>query len=88
MWLREKNRRDLEELQAPLLDDMNFLEGIIETFCQRLLEEEITHHPQARACQRTGTGCRSLTTLVRLIFLAKKTKEKNGCLQKEEKSGR
>lgn len=50
---KEKNSRELDELQVSLLDDKTFLKGIIETFCQRPLEEEITHHPQAEAYQRT-----------------------------------
>ncbi len=51
--MAKKKNRELDELQVSLLDDKNFLKGIIETFCQRLLEEEITHHLQARAYQRT-----------------------------------
>ena len=50
---KKKNSRELDELQVSLLDDKNFLKGIIETFCQRLLEEEITHHLQAEVYQRT-----------------------------------
>ena len=50
---KKKNSRELDELQVSLLDDKNFLKGIIETFCQRLLEEEITHHLQAETYQRT-----------------------------------
>ena len=50
---KKKNSRELDELQVSLLDDKNFLKGIIETFCQRLPEEEITHHLQARAYQRS-----------------------------------
>ena len=50
---KKKNSRELDELQVSLLDDKSFLKGIIESFCQRLLEEEITHHLQAEAYQRT-----------------------------------
>jgi len=50
---KKKNSRELDELQVSLLDDKNFLKGIIETFCQRLLGEEITHHLQAETYQRT-----------------------------------
>jgi len=50
---KKKNSRKLDELQVSLLDDKDFLKGIIETFCQRLLEEEITHHLQAETYQRT-----------------------------------
>ena len=50
---KKKNSRELDELQVSLLDDKNFLKGIIETFCQRLLGEEITGHLQAEAYQRT-----------------------------------
>ncbi len=41
---KKKNSRELDELQASLLDDKNFLKGIIETFCQKLLQEEMGHH--------------------------------------------
>ena len=50
---KKKNSRKLDELQVSLLDDKDFLKGIIETFCQRLLEEEITHHLGAETYQRT-----------------------------------
>jgi len=43
----------LDELQVSLLDDKNFLKGVIENFCQRLLEEEMSHHLQAKVYQRT-----------------------------------
>ena len=50
---KKKNSRELDELQVSFLGDKNFLKGIIETFCQRLLEEEITGHLQAETYQRT-----------------------------------
>ncbi len=50
---QSNNSSKLDELQVSLLDDKNFLKGIIENFCQRLLEEEMSHHLQAEAYQRT-----------------------------------
>ena len=38
---QEKNTSKLDTVQAALLDDRDFLKGIVETFCQRLLEEEM-----------------------------------------------
>jgi len=48
-----KNSSKLNELQEILLNDENFLKGIVESFCQRLLEEEMLEHLQADKYQRT-----------------------------------
>ena len=37
---------------AALLDDRDFLKHIAQTFCQRLLEEEMVQHLQAKTYQR------------------------------------
>ena len=38
---QEKNTSKLDTVQAALLDDRDFLKQVVETFCQRLLEEEM-----------------------------------------------
>jgi len=39
---QNKNSSKLNELQDVLLNDKDFLKRVIESFCQKLLEEEIT----------------------------------------------
>ncbi len=55
---RTKDTLSLEEVQAPLLDDETFLQEVIQDFCQRFLEHEITTflgaEPYARTENRTG----------------------------------
>ena len=50
-----KNTSNLDRVQAALLDDKDFLRHIVETFCQRLLEDEMVEHLQAESYQRTET---------------------------------
>ena len=50
---KENNSKISDKVQGALLDDRDFLKGIIENFCQRLLEEEMDYHLQAKSYQRT-----------------------------------
>ena len=54
---QNKNSSKLNEVQEVLLNDKDFLKRIIESFCQKLLEEEITQLLQADKYQRTEKRC-------------------------------
>jgi len=50
---QEQHTSNMDRLQTTLLDDRDFLKHIVETFCQRLLEDEMVEHLQATTYQRT-----------------------------------
>ena len=54
---QDKNSSKLNEVQEVLLNDKDFLRRIIESFCQKLLEEEITQFLKADKYQRTEKRC-------------------------------
>ena len=41
---QEKNSSKVDPMQVALLNDPDFLRGIVENFCQRLLESEMQEH--------------------------------------------
>jgi len=49
---QNKNSSKLNEVQDVLLNDKDFLKRVIESFCQKLLEEEMTQFLQADKYQR------------------------------------
>ena len=49
---QNKNSSKLNELQEVLLNDKDFLKRAVESFCQKLLEEEMTQLLQADKYQR------------------------------------
>ena len=54
---QNKNSSKLNELQEVLLNDKDFLKRAVESFCQKLLEEEMTQLLQADKYQRTEKRC-------------------------------
>lgn len=50
---QDKNSSKLNGVQEVLLNDKDFLKRVIESFCQKFLEEEITQFLQADKYQRT-----------------------------------
>jgi len=54
---QDKNSSKLNEVQEVLLNDKDFLKRVIESFCQKLLEEEMTQFLQADKYQRTEKRC-------------------------------
>ena len=73
---QEKNSSKVDPMQVALLNDPDFLRGIVENFCQRLLESEMQEHLQADLYERTKERCgyrngykpRKLKTRVVRIF--------------------
>ena len=54
---QEKNSSKVDPMQVALLNDPDFLRGIVENFCQRLLESEMQEHLQADLYERTKERC-------------------------------
>ena len=54
---QEKNSSKVDPMQVALLNDPDFLRGIVENFCQRLLESEMREHLQADLYERTKEKC-------------------------------
>jgi len=55
--IQDKNSSRLKEMQEALLNDEDFLKYIVQGFCQKLLEEEMTQFLQADKYQRTEKRC-------------------------------
>ena len=98
---QNKNSSKLNELQEVLLNDKDFLKRAVESFCQKLLEEEMTQSLQAdkyrdkmkRCGYRNGYKPRKLKTRVGTLELPLPQKRRRQipntafCQVKDEREG-